>query len=317
MSRKVPFPSLQLQKPFSGKGNKNQRSLWADLLSHTVWLLAVEQQEEKKEAFSIQCQGIKGIWDELTDYFVTEFLNKVKSCELEQLTDGLETQLSVVLYMNSNKVAVKEADCAPADLPRAWQNGSLVFIGALGHKWHSTCCTSGNAGDNKTSFWKAFQKTLFPFDWLISDWLQHKNFIEKVWIRWGYNPIQSGLMPAHPFDSSETWVAAWWGICSLNSQGLQLLHTLVSDFMSWYTKKFPELPGRLHWGSQHSSSLLPFQVMQNTLKINSRFGKVALHVNSHENQLIHENLACVNPPTRSFRKKPKIHLFQSYWNVLL
>lgn len=237
MSRKVPFPSLQLQKPFSGKGNKNQRSLWADLLSHTVWLLAVEQQEEKKEAFSIQCQGIKGIWDELTDYFVTEFLNKVKSCELEQLTDGLETQLSVVLYMNSNKVAVKEADCAPADLPRAWQNGSLVFIGALGHKWHSTCCTSGNAGDNKTSFWKAFQKTLFPFDWLISDWLQHKNFIEKVWIRWGYNPVQSGLMPAYPFDSSEAWVAAWWGICSLDSQGLQLLHTLVSEFMSRYTKK--------------------------------------------------------------------------------
>lgn len=117
MSRKVPFPSLQLQRSFSGKGNKNQRSLWADLLSHTVLLHAVEQQEEKKEAFSIQCQGIKGIQDELTDYFVTEFLNKVKSCELEQLTDGLETQLSVVLYMNSNKVAVKEADCALADLP--------------------------------------------------------------------------------------------------------------------------------------------------------------------------------------------------------
>lgn len=72
--------------------------------------------------------------DELTDYFVTEFLNKVKSCELEQLTDGLETQLSVILYMNSNKVAVKEVDCPLADLPQAWQNGSLVFIRALGHK---------------------------------------------------------------------------------------------------------------------------------------------------------------------------------------
>lgn len=52
----------------------------------------------------------------------------MKSCEFEQLTDGLETQLSVVLYMNSNKVTVKEAACAPADLPRAWQNGPLVFI---------------------------------------------------------------------------------------------------------------------------------------------------------------------------------------------
>lgn len=91
----------------------------------------MERQEEKKEAFSIQCQGIKGIQDELTDYFVTEFLNKVKSCELEQLTDGLETQLSVVLYMNFNKVAVKEADSALADLPQDWQNGSLIFIGVL------------------------------------------------------------------------------------------------------------------------------------------------------------------------------------------
>lgn len=76
----------------------------------------------------------------------------MKSCELEQLTDGLDTQLSVVLYMNANKVAVKEADCALADLPQAWQNGSLVFIGALGHEWHSTCFSSGNAGDNKTGF---------------------------------------------------------------------------------------------------------------------------------------------------------------------
>lgn len=107
---------------------------------------------KEKKAFSIQCQGIKGIQDELTDYFVTEFLNKVKSCELEQLTDGLETQLSVLLYMNSNKVSVKEADCPLADLPRAWQNGSLVFIGALGHKWHSTCCSGGNSSDNKMSF---------------------------------------------------------------------------------------------------------------------------------------------------------------------
>lgn len=64
----------------------------------------------------------------MTDYFVTEFLNKVKSCEFEQLTDGLETQLSVVLYMNSDKLTVKEAAYALADLPRACQNGPLVFI---------------------------------------------------------------------------------------------------------------------------------------------------------------------------------------------
>lgn len=105
------------------------------------------------------------------NYFVTEFLNKVKSCELEQLTDGLETQLSVVLYMNSNKVAVKEADCALADLPQAWQDGSLVFIASLRHNWHSTCYSGGNVGDNKTSSWKALQKLCFPLiDWSQTDY---------------------------------------------------------------------------------------------------------------------------------------------------
>lgn len=82
----------------------------------------------EKEAFSVYCQGIKGVQDELIDYFVGEFLNTVKSCEFEQLTDGLETQLSVVLYMNSDKVTVKEAACALADLPPTWQNRLFVFI---------------------------------------------------------------------------------------------------------------------------------------------------------------------------------------------
>lgn len=134
--------------------------------------------------------------------------------------------------MNSDKVTVKEAACALADLPRTWQNRLFIFIWALGHKWYSTCCSSSNAVDNKTSFWKALQKTVSLWLTALLDWLQHKYFTEKVWIRRGYNPIQSGLMPAHPFDSSEAWVAAWWGICSLNSQDLQLPHNLANSFMS-------------------------------------------------------------------------------------
>jgi len=49
MSMKVTFLSLQLRKSFSGKGNKKQKRLWAELLSHAVWLLAAEQQEERKK----------------------------------------------------------------------------------------------------------------------------------------------------------------------------------------------------------------------------------------------------------------------------
>lgn len=48
----------------------------------------------------------------------------MKSCESEQLTDGLETQLS----MNSGKVTVKEAACSLADLPGSQENGPVVFI---------------------------------------------------------------------------------------------------------------------------------------------------------------------------------------------
>ena len=70
--------------------------------------------------------------------------------------------------MNSNKFTVKEAACALADLPQAQQNVPLVFIWALWHKWYSTCCTCSNAGDNTASFWKALQKAVFLFDWLIS-----------------------------------------------------------------------------------------------------------------------------------------------------
>lgn len=136
-----------------------------------------------------------------------------------------------------------------------WVTG---LFGALGHEWHSTCFSSSNTGDNKTGFWKALQKTLSPIDQLSSDWVQYSHFIEKVWIRWGYSPIQPGLMPGHPFDSSEAWGAAWWRICSLNSQGLQLLQGLVIPCHNMF-KNCQKYQADSKQNS--SSSLLLFQVV--------------------------------------------------------
>lgn len=64
--------------------------------------------------------------------------------------------------------------------------------------------------------------------------------------------------------------------------------------------------------SLSSSSLVVFQVIQNTLQINTRFEKVALNKNSGEKLFTNKNLVYVKVLRRNFRKKAETTLFQNY-----
>lgn len=64
--------------------------------------------------------------------------------------------------MNSSTVSIKEAACALADLPRAQQNGPVVFIWALWHKQYSSFALVVMMVIIKWAFEKPFKRVCFP-----------------------------------------------------------------------------------------------------------------------------------------------------------